>query len=72
MIMATHHSNTASGWFDTVDTGDWGRRALNAARIVFEAIDTGRKASHDYRRLAAHGQPQDAVQAVFTKHFSKR
>ncbi|WP_125461795.1 MULTISPECIES: hypothetical protein [Rhodomicrobium] len=70
--MSTHHSNVASGLFDNVDTGDWGKRTLDAVRTVFEAMATGRKAAHDYRRLSAHHQPQEAIQTVFKTHFSKR
>lgn len=70
--MSTHHSNTASGWFDHVDTGDWGKRFRDTARSVLQSFGTGFQAAHDYRKLAARGQQQQAVQAVFQKHFSKR
>jgi hypothetical protein len=52
---------------------DWTKQIGDTVRTAFEAIDTGRAAMHDYRKLAVHGvAPQDAGKAVFQKHFGKR
>jgi hypothetical protein len=73
MIMSTNHSNTASDWFGHAEMPDWTKQIGDTVRTVFEAIDTGRAAMHDYRKLAVHGiAPQDAGKAVFQKHFGKR
>ena len=71
--MSTNHSKPASEWLDYADMPDWTKQIGATVRTVFEAMDKGRKALHDYKMLAAHGvAPQDAGKTVFQKHFAKR
>lgn len=74
--MSTNHTNTAntaSGWLGHADMPDWAKRFGGTVRTVFEAMDTGRAALHDYRTLAVRGlAPQQATGKVFQKHFGNR
>ncbi len=73
--MATNRSNTAnpaSGWLGSNETSDWLKRLGDGIRNVFDAVDTGLKASHDYRRLAARVPVQQATAMVFQKYYGKR
>ena len=70
MIM-TAYRNTTSDWLDSSATPVWTKRIGNRVGTVFEVFDTGRRASHDYRRLDAQVSPQEATRIVFEKHFSK-
>jgi hypothetical protein len=73
MIMFTHRGNTASEWLGQAEMSDWTNRFGGTLRALFDAMDTGRSASHDYRKLSAHGvPPQHATEEVFRKHFGKR
>ena len=73
MIMSTNHSNTASEWPGHAEMPDWTSRVGDTVRAVFGAIDTGRRASDDYKLLAARGlPPQQASGKVFRRHFGKR
>lgn len=68
-----NHSNTASNWFDHGDVSAWTQRASDTIQTVFAAMDAGRTASHDYRKLTARGVPaQHATGKVFQKHFGKK
>jgi len=67
----TAHRNTASDWLDNSATPVWTKRIGNRVGTVFEVFDTGRRASHDYRRLTAQASPQEATKIAFEKHFSK-
>jgi hypothetical protein len=70
MIMSTNHSHTASDWLSHTDMPTWTKRFGDTVRTVFEAVDTGRTASHDYQRLTTRGvPPQHATDNVFRKHF---
>ena len=71
--MSTNHSNTASDWLGHAETPDWTKQIGDTVRTVFEAMDTGRRALHDYKLLAARGlPPQQASGRVFQRHFGKR
>ena len=71
--MSTNHTNTASDWLDHGDMSGWTQRAGDTVRTVFEAMDTGRTASHDYRKLTARGTPaQHATGEVFHRHFGQK
>lgn len=71
--MSTNHSNTVSDWLDHGDMSAWAKRAGDTLRTVFEAIDTGSAAEHDYRKLTARGTPaQKATGEVLQKHFGKK
>ena len=73
MIMSTNHSNTASEWLGHAEMPDWTNRVGDTVRTVFEAMDTGRRALHDYKLLSARGLPlQQASGEVFQRHFGKR
>jgi hypothetical protein len=72
MIMSTN-SNAASGWLNDAELPDWPKQIGETVRTAFEALNTGRAALHDYRKLAVHGiAPQDASKTVFQRHFGKR
>ena len=71
--MSAHQDSTASDWLGHAEMPDWTKRLGETVRTVFEAMDRGRTASHDYRVLDARGlPPQQASAKVFQKHFSKR
>lgn len=71
--MSAYHTNAASGWLNRSEPQDWTKRLADSIRTAFEAIETGRTASHDYRKLAVRGiPPQQATATVFGKHFRKR
>jgi hypothetical protein len=73
MIMSTHRSDTASEWQGQAEMPDWTNSLGDTVRALFDAMDTGRAASHDYRKLSARGiPPQHATDQVFRKHFGKR
>jgi hypothetical protein len=73
MIMSTSHSNAASQWAGPAKTPDWTARLGKIVRATVEALDTGRAALHDYRKLAVHGlAPQEAARVVQQRHFSRR
>lgn len=67
----TAYRNTASDWLDNSGTPVWTKRIGNRVGTVFEAFDTGLRASHDYRRLTAQVSRQEATRIVFEKHFGK-
>jgi hypothetical protein len=73
MIMSANHSNTASDWLGHAEMPDWTKQLGDTVRTVFEAMDTGRRATHDYRLLSTRGlAPQETTGKVFQKHFGKR
>lgn len=71
--MSTNHSNTASQWVGRADAPDWTARLGKIISTTVEALDTGRAAQRDYRKLAVHGfAPQEAARMVLERHFVKR
>ena len=71
--MSTHRSHTASELLGQAEMPAWTNSLGDTVRALFDAMDSGRAASHDYHKLAARGvPPQHATDQVFRKHFGKR
>jgi hypothetical protein len=71
MIMTTYQSNTASGSLGNVSISGWAKRLGATASLVLKSMETGVKASHDYKRLSTRLSPQQASKLVYQKYFDK-
>ncbi len=71
--MSMHRNTTASEWMGNAETPDWLTRFGHHVRAVLASIRTGFEAANDYNRLTAQPgvKPQDAVSAVYEKHFKR-